>query len=277
VIYHIVSAERWAATGDPYLPEAYPRDGFVHCSEARQVEDVANELYADEATLSVLEIDEQALQAPVKRENPHACGDPYPHIYGPIPRAAVTRILPLLRGLDGRLRLPLGAVPGAASTSELVVRRARAEDSPLIARLRCDMFRDMHPEKDYSSVRGELLAGNEDFHRRHAEDPDFVTFVLVSAGDLVGCASLMIEEKPPHADFLRNITGYVLSVFVDPAFRGRGAARALMERIHETAAARGVTRLHLHASIYGKPLYLSMGYRPNPEFLELKLEPRAMH
>jgi uncharacterized protein (DUF952 family)/GNAT superfamily N-acetyltransferase len=271
VIYHVVTAERWAAAGDPYLPETYSRDGYIHCSEDFQIEDVANERYADEVRLNVLEIDERLLPAPVKRENLHASGDRYPHIYGPIPRSAVNRVLPLLRGADGRLRLPLGAVPGAVSSSELVVRRASAEDATLIARFRCDMFRDMHPEKDYSGVREALQARNEDFHLRHAEDPDYVTFLVVSPEGPVGCASLMIEEKPPHADFLRNFTGYVLSVFVEPAYRGRGAARALMERIHEEAAARGVARLSLHASRYGKPLYLSMGYRPNPEFLEMKL------
>jgi len=277
MIYHIVSAERWAAAGEPYLPEAYSRDGFIHCSEARQVEAVANELFSNETAVSVLEIDELALRSPVKREDTNACGDLYPHIYGPIPHAAVMRVLPLLRGTDGKLRLPLGAAPGAASSSELHIRRARVEDALAIARFRCDMFRDMHPERDYSSVRAELLAGNEDFHRRHADDPDFVTFIVDSAGEPVGCASLLIEEKPPHADFLRNFSGYVLSVFVEPAFRGRGAARALMERIYEEAAARGIARLSLHASKYGKPLYLSMGYQPNPEFLELKLPPRPMH
>ncbi len=253
------------------MPAAYAKDGFIHCSEAGQVEAVANAHFAGAASLLALEIDESLLPAPPRREDLYGLGEDYPHIYGPLPRGAVARAVPLLRGGDGRLRLPFGAVPGAASAAGLELGRSRPDEAEELARLRYEMFVDMHPEEDYSGIREALVAGCVDFNRRHAEDPDYLTFVVREGARLVGCAALMIEEKPPHARRLRNISGYVLSVYVDGAHRGRGIARALMERVKVEAAARGVARLSLHASVFGEPLYRSMGFAPNPSFLEMTL------
>ena len=272
MIYHLFASADWEAAADPYLPEAYARDGFIHCSEADQVEGIANEKYADVARLFVLEIDEAKLGSPVRREDLSERGQGFPHIYGPIPHEAVVRFLPLLRGSDGLLRLPLGSVPSAASAVELHLRKARAEDAAVLGVFRYAMFRDMHPENDYSAIRDALVSGSEDYYRRHASDPQFCTFVAQAAEGLVGCASLLIEEKPPHAKRLRNVSGYVLTVYVDTAFRERGIARALMEAIREEASTQGITRLSLHASRFGMPLYRSLGYLPNPNYLELELE-----
>jgi GNAT superfamily N-acetyltransferase len=133
------------------------------------------------------------------------------------------------------------------------------------------MFRDMHPDTDYSAIRDALISGSEDYYRRHASDPQCIIVVAQAGVGLVGCAGLIVEEKPPHAKRLRNISGYVLSVYIEAEYRGRGIARALMERIREEAIARGVTRMALHASGFGLPLYRSLGYAPNPTYLELDL------
>jgi uncharacterized protein (DUF952 family) len=54
--------------------------------------------------LVVLEIDEARLDAPAVWEEgdpPHPDGKLFPHVYGPIPVAAVVRVTDLLPGSDG--------------------------------------------------------------------------------------------------------------------------------------------------------------------------------
>ena len=65
-------------------------EGFIHCSYARQLEGVANRFYADLSELVILHVDPELLDADVRLEPP-AEGDHelYPHVYGPIPAAAV--------------------------------------------------------------------------------------------------------------------------------------------------------------------------------------------
>ena len=162
------------------------------------------------------------------------------------------------------------AAPEGPATATLL-RTATVDDSATLAEFRYAMFRDMHPEEDYSPIRAAIVSGSEAYYRKHALDPDCVTIVAQAESGLVGCASLIIEERPPHVKRLRNISGYIHNVYVQPEVRGRGIARSLMERIGQEAAARGVARLALHASSFGMPLYRSLGYAPNPAYLELDL------
>lgn len=64
--------------------------GFVHCSYPNQIEGVANRFYADVAELVILHIEPDLLDDEIRVE-PAAEGsdEKFPHVYGPIPTAAV--------------------------------------------------------------------------------------------------------------------------------------------------------------------------------------------
>jgi uncharacterized protein (DUF952 family) len=74
--------------------------GFVHCSYPDQLADVAAALYADAGDLVLLRIDPAEVPAEIRVEGG------FPHVYGPIPVAAVTAAEPLTRDPTGRLVLP---------------------------------------------------------------------------------------------------------------------------------------------------------------------------
>jgi uncharacterized protein (DUF952 family) len=101
VTYHLVPRAEWEATdpGQPYVPAAFASDGFVHCTDgAQEVAATANRYYSGVADLLVLSLDVTRLDAPVRYEDPKRI---YPHVYGPIPRAAVADVQPMRRGADG--------------------------------------------------------------------------------------------------------------------------------------------------------------------------------
>jgi len=68
--------------------------------------------------------------------------------------------------------------------------------------------------------------------------------------------------------------GIIINVYVEPAHRRRGLARALILALEAECAARGVAKLTLHASGMGRPLYESLGYEPTNE-MELPGRPRC--
>ena len=105
-IYHLAPAARWHNwPGDqPYLPAEYAADGFIHCTagDALMIA-VANRFYrATAGDYVLLVIDPAQLSAPLKWE---PSGDDlaalFPHIYGPIDRAAVQEVRAVLRAADG--------------------------------------------------------------------------------------------------------------------------------------------------------------------------------
>ena len=85
--------------------------------------------------------------------------------------------------------------------------------------------------------------------------PDGAFLVAYLAGEPVGCAGLVrLDEE----------TGEVKRMYVAPAARRRGLARALLTRLEEAALAAGYARVRLDTSA-GQPearaLYEAMGYR----------------
>jgi uncharacterized protein (DUF952 family) len=105
--YHLVPRAEWEAAdpAQPYVPAAFAQDGFVHCTDgAAELAATANRFFADRPDeLLALVLDRTRLTAPVRYEDP---GNIYPHVYGPIDRAAVVDVLPMPRDARGAFRAP---------------------------------------------------------------------------------------------------------------------------------------------------------------------------
>ena len=103
IIYHMCRAEEWQAAQASGL---YPgssqdrADGFIHFSTAAQIVESAAKHRAGQTGLLLLAVDAQALGAALKWE-PSRGGALFPHLYGPLPVAAVRSAQPLPLGADG--------------------------------------------------------------------------------------------------------------------------------------------------------------------------------
>jgi uncharacterized protein (DUF952 family) len=107
-IYHIASAADWerAQADGLYTTSSLGRtleeEGFIHASQASQVNTTANRYYRDvPGDLVVLVIDPGRLLSEVRYEDVPGAELPYPHIYGPLNADAVIAAWPLLPGPDG--------------------------------------------------------------------------------------------------------------------------------------------------------------------------------
>jgi uncharacterized protein (DUF952 family) len=81
---------RWSTRG-----VTLEHEGFIHCSLPHQVAGVIDRFYAGVDELVLLEIDTSRLDAPVVLEPPApGVTEHFPHVYGPIPVAAVVTAAP---------------------------------------------------------------------------------------------------------------------------------------------------------------------------------------
>lgn len=107
-LYHITTqaeAEVARTTGE-YLPAAFTKESFIHCSYRHQVQQVANAFYYGRADLVLFEINRAGLTSDVVDENLEGGGEQFPHIYGPLPLSAVVRVYPFPCEADGSFNLP---------------------------------------------------------------------------------------------------------------------------------------------------------------------------
>ena len=111
-IFHITEPSLWerAVIEGTYASstrEASLSDvGFIHCSFKDQVEMVANCIYDDwEGPLLLLEAHPGEIPSEIRVENLDGGSEGFPHIYGPLPIAAVKGVHSLAR-LGGKWTLP---------------------------------------------------------------------------------------------------------------------------------------------------------------------------
>ena len=102
---HLVPEAVWDAHDPsvPYLPSAYPADGFVHCTDgdALMVE-IANRFYRDDPRpFLLLTLDLERAGSPWRFDD---AGRKYPHVYGPIDPASVLTVRRMARDPDGTFR-----------------------------------------------------------------------------------------------------------------------------------------------------------------------------
>ncbi len=111
-IYTLVRQADWAAAelAGEYTGSADDRrDGFLHFSTAAQLRATATRHRAGEADLVIVEAALAALGAALRFEPPAGSrAGLFPHLYGPLPMAAVAQVFPLPLGPDGVHVFPVG-------------------------------------------------------------------------------------------------------------------------------------------------------------------------
>ena len=108
VIYHMCAKSEWQAAEAAGFYQGSSQDaadGFIHFSAAEQVITSAAKHRAGQDGLVLLSVDAGALGQVLKWE-PSRGGALFPHLYGPLPLAAVIRVDDLVLGPDGRHVFP---------------------------------------------------------------------------------------------------------------------------------------------------------------------------
>ncbi len=108
MIYHMTPARIWQALGptDLYVADSLATEGFIHCTgEPERLVVVANRFYRSISDdFVILCIEPAHLQAPLRWEV--ADGALFPHLYGPLNRAAVSAVIPFPRDGEGNFLPP---------------------------------------------------------------------------------------------------------------------------------------------------------------------------
>ena len=105
-VLHITTLDRWHGADGLYTDPSLHTDGFIHCSTIDQVLIPANERFSRRTDLVILVIDTEAVDADIVFEDCYEAGTAFPHIYGPIPTAAVSAVVAFPPDADGSFSLP---------------------------------------------------------------------------------------------------------------------------------------------------------------------------
>lgn len=149
-------------------------------------------------------------------------------------------------------------------TNAITIRQATTADIPSIVTQRRRMFEDM------GHTNPALLdAAKSEFVRWVEErliNGRYLGWMAVEpGGETIAGAGLWLQDWPPGFFDLSPYRGYILNVYTNPEFRGRGLARQLVQAAVDWCAAQHIRIITLHYSDQGRPIYEKMGFTLNNE------------
>jgi len=103
-IFHLCQRQDWLKnqTRGIYQPDSLASEGFIHCSQFKQIIEVANRYFKAVPDVVLLTIDPEKLTSEIRWEK---VGTTYfPHVYGPINLEAVDLVIDLEPDTDGIYR-----------------------------------------------------------------------------------------------------------------------------------------------------------------------------
>lgn len=155
---------------------------------------------------------------------------------------------------------------------EPTIRRAGEHDTGTLA----EAFRLMWHESGFAeeSFREDADARVAAFVERTREEGEFAAFLAEAEGAVVGTAACQTYAGlyPEIRRRAVHLTGYIWCVYVWPEHRRRGLATRLTRAALSHLEGIGCTRVRLHASRQGAPVYRALGFEPTNE-LGLELRP----
>lgn len=112
----------------------------------------------------------------------------------------------------------------------------------------------------------------DDFYKKSEEEYSekmnqgkMIHYGIKIDGKWIGSAGGILKSDFPSYYFKNNSIGYIMDVYIDPDYRGKGYAKALVIMIEEWFKKNGVNTIKLDTSRFGRPVYEKMGYENSIE------------
>ena len=139
------------------------------------------------------------------------------------------------------------------------IRRATVDDVMIITHQRRRMFTEMG-NIDYTETPNMDTAYSEWLAPSLARG-QYVGWLALDGSEVIGGTGAQMQEHPPMPVDLATQHMNLVNVYVEPDYRHRGIARALVQTALDWCRAEGIRVVTLHASNAGRPLYESLGFQ----------------
>ncbi len=99
------------------------------------------------------------------------------------------------------------------------------------------------------------------FFDANLESPFSRTWVAESENEIVGVGTLLFVIRPSLEGKSAAIEAYFVNLYTLPEHRRRGYATAILDAAKRFVKKQGLTRIWLHSTIAGRPLYKAAGFQ----------------
>lgn len=140
----------------------------------------------------------------------------------------------------------------------MIVENAKIADIDILTELRLAYLKEDSgklSEDDIQRIKQDL----PNYFRKHLNQNIFC-YLIRDKGEVAACAFLLVVEKPMSPAFITGRTGTVLNVYTNPAYRNKGYAKQIMNKLLSDAVEKNLSIVELKSTEDGYHLYKSIGF-----------------
>ncbi|MDR2754720.1 MAG: GNAT family N-acetyltransferase [Planctomycetaceae bacterium] len=147
-------------------------------------------------------------------------------------------------------------------------RRANFSDIETLVEFRFRFIRHYQPDR-VAELDAEIETGIREYYTETIPTGECIHWLAESENQTIGGGALSIRSYAPGLLLRNGKSAYIFNIYTESGFRKQGIASEVVRRLIADAKQHGVTRLELHATEMGCPVYEKLGFRqPDQKYLE---------
>ncbi len=155
---------------------------------------------------------------------------------------------------------------------KISIRRVEMQDIPAMTAARIDYLTEMQGERPVHYVQ-ELQENLQQFFKLTMQEGSFFALLAEYEGKIVSYGGMILKKIPGDFNQSSYLEGDILNMYTVPAYRRKGISSLILEALLLEAKKRGISKVALHCSKDGEPLYRKYGFTdPVYPYLELVLD-----
>lgn len=152
-------------------------------------------------------------------------------------------------------------------TPNLQIRTAKPTDDAMIARHLWQLAQDVGTPE--AAIKPNWLEVTQAFIQQVRQVEAYQGFIAEVDGIVVGSSGCQLHARPYPQIWTEDYwkLGYIWGIYVEPDYRQRGIGRELTQVAIAYLKSLRCTRILLHASPFGQPVYAKLGFVDSNEMV----------
>jgi GNAT superfamily N-acetyltransferase len=152
---------------------------------------------------------------------------------------------------------------------KLKIRKVGEHDIGLMTTTRIEYLTEMQGERP-DAYKKELQHKLQSFFTQAMQEGSFFALLAEYEGKIVSYGGMILKKIPGDFNQSSYLEGDILNMYTLPDFRRKGISSRILEELLKEAKIIGVSKVALHCSKDGEPLYRKYGFEdPVYPYLEL--------
>ncbi|MBN1532258.1 MAG: GNAT family N-acetyltransferase [Spirochaetes bacterium] len=156
----------------------------------------------------------------------------------------------------------------------LSIRKATLRDIDEVVDLRMKLLYEMGRSDRIDGTEA-LRTATRGYFIKRMQTGEFTVWLAESGGDAVSMTCIHLIENPPEDEVLGGTEGYVMDIYTEKEWRGRGIATSLLEQVILYARGMDAKKLVLDTIGTDRRIYEKQGFRKTTSEMELLLKQPA--